>query len=106
LWDRDGAGGFAPDVPISDGLRARLAAWCRSYEDTEFYLPASMRQETSFDLQAFCDEGLAIARAIKAELPDWTVVYFDQAKCPARWKPGMSRDAFEYEVDAVAITAP
>lgn len=99
MWDRDGAGGFAPDVPISTALRARIGEWCATYDKTDLYLPVEMRK-VPFDMEAFCAEGLAIARAVKSELPDWTVVYFDEAKCPKRWQVGTDRSVFEYEVTA------
>ncbi len=53
-----------------------------------------------FDFVAFAKEGLEIARAVKRELPGWTVVYWDEsldwflARDPRHYDPARS----EYEV--------
>jgi hypothetical protein len=36
------------------------------------------------DLDTFAAEGRAIARPMKAELPDWSIVYFDDAAAARR----------------------
>ena len=52
-----------------------------------------------FDRYAFAAQGLSIARAIKAELPNWTVVYFDEAAFANRLHElTRPRETFEYEV--------
>lgn len=66
------------DLPVSDALRECHAALCRWYEDSQFYMPAAERT-VEFDVEAFSAEGFEIARAIAAELPGWTVVYYDDA---------------------------
>lgn len=42
--------------------------------------------------------GLFVARLVKRELPDWTVIYFDETAPRGDWRPRMPRDHFEYEV--------
>jgi len=56
-------------------LRDRLARWCARFQ-TSF--------DREIDLDAFAAEGRAIARAVKAELPDWSIVYFDEAAAARR----------------------
>jgi len=75
VWDHDG-GPLSPDLPpLSSKLRQRLARWCARFQ-TSF--------EREIDLDAFATEGRAIARAVKAELPGWVVVYFDEAEVARR----------------------
>jgi hypothetical protein len=71
VWDHDGAPLDPANLPLSPKLRARLARWCDRFEKSF---------ETEIDLEAFAAEGRAIARAVKAELPDWSIVYFDEAE--------------------------
>jgi hypothetical protein len=98
LWRSDGASIDSSEIPISQGLKDRLRAWQDNYEkNCEVYLPPS-EQKRHLDLKAFSDEGREIARAIKAELPDWTVVYFDEAKRPDIYSPGQDRSVFEYKI--------
>jgi hypothetical protein len=53
--------------------------------------------ETEIDLDAFAAEGRAIARMVKAELPDWSVVYFDEAAA-ARAQYQGAPAAYEAEI--------
>lgn len=77
LWDSRGVHWDDSDLPVSDELKARLRKWCDWYERNDDYLP---EPTTQFDYKAFSAAGLLIAKAIKAELPDWTVTYFDESK--------------------------
>ena len=93
LWRRDGLMMSRADLPVSDALRERYVAWCRRYEGSQFYMPVEERT-AEFDVEAFAAEGLEIARAVKAELPDWTVVYYDEAA--AQWA---GRDAPRWAIE-------
>lgn len=76
LLDDDGRPGGA--VPLSEGLARRLVAWNDRYEDhcdPRDYEDISGRR---FDFVAAA-EGLEIAKAVKRELPGWTVTYWDEA---------------------------
>ena len=53
--------------------------------------------EGEIDLEAFAAEGRAIARAVKAELPDWSIVYFDEAEA-ARAKYQGAPTSYEIEI--------
>lgn len=97
LWARDGASIGTDTLPISRKIKQRLLEWQEWFErDYEVYLPPSQRT-TTFDVIAFSKEGLEIAKAIKAELPDWAVVYFDEEKSDAGNR-NSDRSSFEYEV--------
>ena len=95
LWAKDGAGISMDELPLSREIKQRLLEWQDWFErDCEAYLPPEKR-ESNFDTAAFSKEGLEIARAIKSELPDWTVIYFDENKCTGH---ECDRATFEYEV--------
>jgi hypothetical protein len=54
---------------------------------------------SGLDIYSFSAEGLAIAKAVKAELPDWTVIYHDEAKCSHGLRRlDRPRSEFEYEI--------
>lgn len=71
VWDYDGNPLDPARLPLSEKLRARLARWTARFEKSF---------EGEIDLEAFAAEGRAIARAVKAELPTWSIVYFDEAE--------------------------
>ena len=88
VWDHDGAPLDPAKLPLSPKLRSRLARWCARFQKSF---------ETEIDLDAFAAEGRAIARAVKAELPHWSVVYFDEAAA-ARAKYQGTPAAYETEI--------
>ena len=88
VWDHDGAPLDPAKLPLTPKLRARLARWCERFQKSF---------ETEIDLDAFAAEGRAIARAVKAELPDWSVVYFDEAAA-ARAQYQGTPAAYETEI--------
>lgn len=92
LWGPDGTMEALDDLPVSADLRARLAAW-------EKWFDLHSLDNPDFDKAAFSSAGLALAREVKAQLPDWTVIYFDEAAAAGK-PPGAPRETFEYEVRA------
>lgn len=100
VWDRDGRCCPDDELPISSGLRERLRAWQRRF-DQWYPRPWSEPGEfPPFDIRDFSREGLEIAKAVKEELPDWTVIYFDEMRHGDVIFRGASEDRsyFEYEV--------
>jgi hypothetical protein len=89
LWDYDGTALDLAKLPLSPRLGARLSRWCDRFQ-------ASLDRE--IDLEAFAAEGRAIARAVKAEPPDWSIVYFDEAAA-AREKYQGPPSAYEVEIE-------
>jgi hypothetical protein len=71
VWDHDGVPLDPERLPLSPKLRARLARWRNRFQKSF---------ESEIDLDAFAAEGRSIARAVNAELPDWSIVYFDEAE--------------------------
>jgi hypothetical protein len=101
LWQRDGCMMSRDELPISAELRARHAKWCQWYESNNDYEGEAI----TFDYWNFSIEGEEIARLIKDELPDWTVIYFDEKKCLSATGTtatddldDVPRDLFEYEI--------
>ena len=94
LWRSDGTAMMLSDLPVSEALKDRLKAWGDCYYENE-RLPESERMK--FDLVAFAAEGLAIAKSIKTELPDWTVIYFDESRLI--YEKEQERSEFEYEIN-------
>jgi hypothetical protein len=88
VWDHDGTPLDPGKLPISPKLLARLARWTARFEKSF---------EGEIDLEAFAAEGRAIARAVKAELPGWSIVYFDEAEA-ARAKYQGAPSAYEIEI--------
>jgi hypothetical protein len=74
LWDFDGPLP-ADELPLDPALIARIGAWQQAFEsvfDFEY-------RRNDEEVLAFTDEGFAIARALVAALPSWTITYFDEA---------------------------
>lgn len=90
LWDREGVMADLTELPVSPALILRLRDWAGWYERNDEWGGVA-------DRIAFSAAGHLIARAIKAELPDWTVIYWDEAAYFD--SPDGPRDAFEYEID-------
>ncbi len=96
------------EFPVSAALLARLTSWNDRYEDK--CQPADYEDISGmkFDFVAFAKEGLEIAKAVKRELPGWTVVYWDEgldwflARDPRNYDPARS----EYEVTLKDALAP
>lgn len=92
LWTKDGCGISDEELPISDALRRRLRNWQKLYD--------SKADSEGMKEPEFSNEGRRIARAIKAELPDWTVIYFDNYRCNITLNAELklARRCFEYEI--------
>lgn len=74
VWNRAGTCVDLEELPVDDALRRRIRDWQEVYDAHDDV------DGPPLDVGPFAAEGLAIARAVKAQLPDWTVVYYDEAK--------------------------
>lgn len=84
IWHWQGYEMDPDDLPVPADIKARLASWAARYHgahdswrDGDADNFAALQEDDRY-LRAYSDEGLSLARAIKACLPDWTVVYFDE----------------------------
>lgn len=93
LWGPNGGMEVLEGLPVPEDLRERLRAWAALYDAQDPGSPDGIR----LDLLAFAEEGRSIARAVKAALPDWTVIYFDEEAATNR-PPDAPRETFEYEI--------
>ena len=74
LWDERGAMYGLDSLPLSKALKARIMAWQEDY--SAYAVPWS--EKDSFDYAANKREAEAIARLVKAEMPDADVVALDR----------------------------
>ena len=99
LWEKNGCAVSSDDLPINEDLKVRLEQWCIWYEKQR--TDVSLKEQ-GFDIEGFAKEGLEIAKEIKKELPEWTVVYFDESKLPTnlgnKQLASAHREHYEYEV--------
>lgn len=77
------------DLPISAGLRERMLAWAWLYERKD----SGVRFRDWEHGRAHGVEGLAIVRELKRQLPDWTVIYLDEAALERAWMRGKTKNA-------------
>ena len=78
-YQLDEEGRARGELPVSEHLKDRLSAWNDEYE--MFCRPGAYEDVCGmrFDFVAFAAKGLEIAKAVKRELPGWTVTYWDEA---------------------------
>lgn len=84
VWAKSGGNCELSDLPVSPALAARMRDWARVYERKDSGLLVKDWEHG----RAHGAEGLAIARAVKRELPDWTVIYLDEAALERGWMHG------------------
>ncbi|MCB2154253.1 hypothetical protein KQI84_05160 [bacterium] len=65
---------------LSDAVRGRLEHWLGEYRELHMRNYADAGERDRLD-----EEGLAIARIIKGEIPGSKVNYFSDAKCTTTW---------------------
>lgn len=85
VWNIRGEACDINDLPVKSDLAAMILAWQTWFEHSE----PGLKSPIPFDNGAHAAFGLFLARRVKEELPDWTVVYFDAAR---------SRHDSEYEI--------
>lgn len=104
VWNHRGAATSLAAYPISDALAARILAWQNWYECMLGDLTGAARWNDFFGMD-FSEAGRMLAQAVKQELPDWTVVYFDDARCNEVYEQGLDRTdpkvraLYEYEIE-------
>lgn len=88
VWSKDGSAADIHELPVRDSLRRDILAWQKIYESSNGRVT-----------QEWATLGWLIAKEVKQELPDWTVVYFDEAKMPVDLISDIPRSLFEYEIE-------
>ena len=92
LWGADGTMIDLDDLPVTQELRQRLRDWEEVYDRQDLFASSP-----SYDVAAFSRTGRELAREVKRQLPDWTVIYYDE-EAAANRATDAPKDAFEYEV--------
>lgn len=92
LWGPGGAMEYLEDFPVTVDLRQRLQAWEDQYDSQNPGGPSP-----PLDMATFSREGRELARRVKEQLPDWTVIYFDEEASAMRGRDA-PRSIFEYEI--------
>ena len=98
VWDAEGVMLELERLPISAPLMAKIHAWASWYGQNDDYLPAAERSLPAFPFKAFSAMGRELAGSLKAELPEWTVVYFDEYALAEHQGGRELRTAYEYEI--------
>lgn len=83
MCDFEGDGVWSAPIPnstlegfrVSDALWQRIQRWQRWHDSQD----GRLCPDPNFDLKGFVAEGYVVARLVKAELPDWIVLYSDEA---------------------------
>jgi hypothetical protein len=94
VWASAGFNESLDDLPVTDDLKQRLSAWADRYCD----FVAFEDYGAELDLKEFSRTGLELAREVKAQLPDWTIEYFDE-EAAATVLPTGRRETFIYEIE-------
>jgi hypothetical protein len=93
LWGPDGAMNYLEDLPVTPDLRQRLFDWEKIYDMQDIGA-----ETPSYDVAEFSRTGLELAREVKRQLPDWTIIYFDEEAFSGKL-PNAPREVFEYEIE-------
>jgi hypothetical protein len=96
VWNIEGASCDVEALPISRDLALALRSWQDIYDRCA---PDGMVEKTVWDGEAFSRVGLFLARRVKAELPSWTILYFDEHRL-SQGGEDVPRSYFEYEIEA------
>ena len=82
VWQKDGIPADIDELPVSDELRKQFLAWQEEYNRLwDIYLEdEEYRPEPFPGWNAFSAWGLELAKAVKVQLLDWTVIYYDEEK--------------------------
>lgn len=71
FWNSEGCNLHESEVPVHYWLKQMVDDWQALYDAHSL--------DDDFDVKAFSKQGYALAVKIKQNLPDWDIVYFDEA---------------------------
>lgn len=100
-WDRKNCSVDHDEFPITDDLKARLMGWQEIYNRYHVieFDAIDLDEKPDLDWERFSAIGLEIAKEVKRQLPDWTVVYIDVYKARTQSPSSrLGRGVYEYEV--------
>lgn len=73
IWAKNGGSEEVDNLPVNAEVIARLDKWQAVYDLQDCFI----EQTSKWDLD-FMQEGLSIACEIKRQLPDWTVMFYNE----------------------------
>lgn len=76
VWSKDCSNSDLDILPISLGTRIRLSEWALFYEYNDDW---EADPSGEFPKELFTKWGWRLAKQVKRELPDWTVVYHQES---------------------------
>ena len=108
VWNEYGASMSLGRLPISDELTTDISNWADFYDrfsTDESYPNSSSPMFGNFDGERHAKSGRLLAKRLQAELPDWSVVYFDdmtmeheyivdQVTNPAAWPVHVEEESY------------
>lgn len=81
VWDKDECAVSVDDLPVANGLRREILDWQLEYSRLwDLYHEVEIADWPASNWHAFSVQGLQLAKAVKAQLPDWTVIFVDKEK--------------------------
>jgi len=103
IWEKDGCEGAVENLPVSKNLQQRLYNWNLKYDTIQWaYDEPEVAPDEPPDWREFSAQGLALAKEVKAALPDWTVMYSDEEKYVVSKSNGMTEKMaakyYRYEI--------
>lgn len=78
LWNEDGANDDVENYALSPETIKALEDWCSWYEHNDDYKDPVDRKVPAFDIKAFSEQGVIVAKMIKRDLHDFQIYYFDE----------------------------
>ena len=75
VWNREGVHMSLDELPIHYWLKCMIREWIAEYDRGY-----SAMDDDTFDMEKVAKHGYALAVKLKQNLPDWTVMYFDENK--------------------------
>lgn len=74
VWDKDGCSCALEELPVTPIVKIMIEGWQAWYECS-----IGCAETKWFDPKAHAAFGLFVARLVKSDLPEWTVIYFDES---------------------------
>ena len=94
IWDISGVAMEYNELPISPDLIYELKEWVKYYNLHNEDWKDEQDRKQDFDYIGFSFRGEELAKRVKAELPEWTVEYFNEHY----FKEFLCTDDFELDV--------
>jgi len=102
LWNKEGANVEVENYNLAADTLLALSLWCAWYEKNDDYKDPVDRKVPAFDIKAFSEQGLVVAKMVKRDLPDFLIYYFDEYAL-GKFGRGDDRLRYEYPVEEARV---